>query len=87
MAARRQRRKTRKQNDLNWLRELSLVSQLGITMVMSIACFFVAGFFLDKWLNTKPIFSLIFILLGIASGGYLIYKQIMEILSKSQAQK
>lgn len=69
------------------MRELSLVSQLGITMVMSIACFFVAGFFLDKWLNTKPVFSLIFILMGIAGGGYLIYKQIMEVIAKSNAQK
>lgn len=87
MAARRSRHKARKQNDLSWLRELTLVSQLGITMVMSIACFFVAGFFLDKWLNTKPVFSLIFILVGIISGGYLIYKQIMEIIQKSEAQK
>lgn len=87
MAARRTRRVKREQKDFSWMRELSLVSQLGITMVMSIACFFAAGYFLDKWLNTKPIFSLIFILMGVASGGYLIYKQIMEVIAKSQDQK
>lgn len=87
MAVRRKHRKPRKQNDFSWMRELTLVSQLGITMVMSIVCFFAVGFFLDKWLNTKPIFSLIFILLGIGGGGYLIYKQIMEVIAKSQTKK
>lgn len=87
MAARRRHRKPRKQNDFSWMRELSLVSQLGITMVMSIVCFFAAGFFIDKWLNTKPVFSLIFILLGIIGGGYLIYKQIMDVIAKSQTKK
>lgn len=87
MATRRSRRNRQKQSDFSWMRELSLVSQLGITMVMSIACFFAAGYLLDKWLNTKPVFSLIFMLGGIASGGYLIYKQIMEVIAKADSEK
>lgn len=87
MASRRTRRTQRAKKDLSWIRELSLVSQLGITMVVSIACFFAAGFFLDRWLNTKPVFTLIFMLMGIAAGGYLIYKQIMEIIAKTSAEK
>ena len=87
MAVRKTRRTQNKEKNLGWLRELSLISQLGITMVTSIACFFVAGFFLDRWLNTKPFFSLIFMIMGIASGGYLMYKQIMEVIAKSETEK
>ena len=87
MAVRRSRRKKQREPGFGWLRELRLVSQLGISMVLSIAIFFAAGFFLDKWLGSKPVFSLIGIFIGIVSGGYLVYKQIMEVTAKSQAEK
>lgn len=87
MATRRSRRNKQTDPGFSWLRELTLVSQLGISMVLSIAIFFAAGFFLDKWLGSKPVFSLIGIIIGIASGGYLVHKQIMEVIAKSQAKK
>ena len=56
----------------------TLITQLGLTMAGSILLCFAIGYYLDKWLDTKGIFITIFILLGIAGGGYNAYRQIME---------
>lgn len=47
-------------------------------MAGSILFCFAIGYYLDKWLNTKGIFITIFILLGVAGGGYTAYRQIMK---------
>jgi ATP synthase protein I len=52
--------------------------QVGLTMAGSILFCLVIGYYIDKWLNTKPIFIIVFILLGIAGGGFTVYRQIME---------
>jgi len=53
--------------------------QLGLTMAGCIVfCFFV-GRYIDKWLGFKGVFTTIFILLGIAGGGNVCYRQILEI--------
>ena len=68
--------------------QLTLVSQLGLTMVGSIGLGFAIGYFLDKWLGTKGIFLTIFILLGIGGGGYTVYRQIRELGdSESEEEK
>jgi len=60
-----------------WTDNLVMVSQLGLTMVGSIGfCFFV-GLYLDRWLSTKGIFTIVFILLGVFGGGVTIYRQII----------
>lgn len=59
--------------------QLTLVSQLGLTMAGSIGLGFAIGYFLDKWLGTKGIFLTLFILLGIGGGGYTVYRQIKEL--------
>ena len=56
---------------------MALTMQIGLTMAGSILFCFVIGYYLDKWLNTKPIFIIIFILLGIVGGGVTVYRQIM----------
>jgi len=56
-----------------------LVTQVGLTVVGSILFCFAIGYYLDKWLNTKPIFTAIFIILGIIGGGYTAYRQITQI--------
>ena len=47
-------------------------------MALSILFFFAIGYYLDKWLNTKGLFIIIFILLGVIGGGFNAYRQIME---------
>lgn len=65
------------------LEQMALVTQLGLTMAGSIIfCFFI-GYFLDKWLHTKGIFLVIFILLGVFGGGWTVYRQIMA-MDKSE---
>jgi len=56
----------------------TLLTQLGLTMVGSILLCFAIGYYLDKWLETKGVFIAIFIILGVAGGGYNAYRQIME---------
>lgn len=56
---------------------LSLISQLGIMMVVSIfGCFFI-GKFIDNKLNTSPIFMLIFLVLGIGGAFMSVYKTVI----------
>ena len=61
-----------------WIDSTTLVMQLGLTMVGSILLCLAIGYYLDKWLNTKGLFITVFILFGIAGGGYTVYRQIME---------
>ncbi len=61
-----------------WAENLQIVMQLGLTMAGCILfCFFI-GYKLDQWLGTKGVFVSIFTLLGIAGGGVVAYRQIME---------
>ena len=56
---------------------LSLLSQLSIMMLVSIfGCFFI-GKFIDTKLNTRPIFMLIFLLLGIGGAFMSVYKTVI----------
>ena len=68
------------------LEQLTIVSQLGLTMVGSIGLGFAIGYYLDKWLGSRGIFLTLFILLGIVGGGYTVYRQIRE-LDDSENEK
>ncbi len=65
----------------------TLLTQLGLTMVGSILLCFAIGYYLDKWLETKGLFIAIFIILGIAGGGYNAYRQIMETMRLNGRKK
>jgi ATP synthase protein I len=55
-------------------------------MAGSILFCFAVGYYLDKWLGTKGLFITIFIFLGIAGGGYTVYRQIMDTLGEKKEQ-
>ncbi len=64
----------------SWAENLTIVMQLGLTMVGCIAfCFFI-GFKLDQWLGTRGIFIAVFTILGVIGGANVAYRQIMEII-------
>ncbi|MDY6905959.1 MAG: AtpZ/AtpI family protein [Thermodesulfobacteriota bacterium] len=66
-----------------WIENMHIVMQLGLTMAGSIMfCFFV-GYYLDKWLGTKGIFITLFIIFGVLGGSNVVYRQIMEITNES----
>lgn len=66
-------------NNRDWVENLTIVMQLGLTMAGCIVfCFFV-GHMLDKWLGLRGVFTTIFILLGIAGGANVCYRQILDV--------
>ncbi|HDM77173.1 MAG TPA: AtpZ/AtpI family protein [Deltaproteobacteria bacterium] len=67
--------------------QMSIVTQLGFTMVGSIGLCMAVGYFLDKWLGTKGIFISIFIILGVIGGGVTCYRQIKEIEEKDRSEE
>jgi ATP synthase protein I len=57
---------------------IALVMQVGLTFVGSVLFCLAIGYWLDRWLGIKGPFTVVFILLGIAGGGYTVYRQIMD---------
>ena len=67
-----------------WIENLSIITQLGLTMVGCIFfCFFI-GRYLDKFLGTKGIFVAIFTVLGVIGGGIVVYRQILEVTENKE---
>ena len=63
----------------HWIENLTIVTQLGLTMAGCIFfCFFV-GRYLDRLFGTRGIFVAIFTVLGVIGGGVVVYRQILEI--------
>ena len=50
------------------LRRLAELSSVGLVLPAGIAVGFLFGYFLDKWLGTRPWLLLVFTVLGIISG-------------------
>jgi F0F1-type ATP synthase assembly protein I len=73
--------------DRAWVENLTLVMQLGLTMVGCILFCFYIGYQIDKWLGTRSIFACIFILLGIIGGGVVVYRQILEVFEEKKNKK
>jgi len=63
----------------DWAENLTLVTQLGLTMAGCIVFCFFLGHYLDKWLGFRGVFTTIFLLLGIAGGANVCYRQILEV--------
>ncbi|HEY7139257.1 MAG TPA: AtpZ/AtpI family protein [Methylomirabilota bacterium] len=56
------------QSDRRWIRQLGVLSGVGLTLVISTVLGFWGGYALDRWLGTAPWLMLGGLLLGIASG-------------------
>lgn len=50
------------------IKALSLVTQIGMSMIMPIIMCLFVGIFLDKLVGTAPLFILIFVFLGVGGG-------------------
>jgi F0F1-type ATP synthase assembly protein I len=55
------------------LRAAALMTQLAVGTIVCIAVSIIIGLFLDNWLNTSPVFILIFVFLGIIAAFKYIY--------------
>ncbi|MFQ5328874.1 MAG: AtpZ/AtpI family protein [Thermodesulfobacteriota bacterium] len=56
-----------------FLKGMALLASLGFSMVIATFIGLAMGFYLDRYLETSPIFTLIFMVLGIAAGFRNIY--------------
>jgi F0F1-type ATP synthase assembly protein I len=63
-----------------WLENLSILMQIGLTMAGCIVFCFFLGFYLDRWIGTKGLFTVLFIILGVIGGAVTVYRQIREVL-------
>ena len=67
-----------------WIENLSIITQLGLTMVGCIFfCFFI-GRYLDRFFGTRGIFVALFTVLGVIGGGVVVYRQILEITEQKE---
>lgn len=55
-------------SDRRWIRQLGVLSGVGLTLVISTVLGFWGGYVLDRWLGSAPWLMLAGLLLGIASG-------------------
>ena len=67
--------KREKQNSRPLLDLMGDVGTIGTHMVVSTFVGLAIGYYLDKWLDTKPIMLLIFLFVGIAAGFKNVYEQ------------
>ena len=49
-------------------KSLGFLSSVGISLVASILIGLAMGYYLDQWLATKPLFTLVMLVIGIISG-------------------
>jgi len=56
-----------KEDRKNLAHGMSLLSQLGVTAIVCVALGVLIGVGLDRWLNTSPVFIIIFSVLGAIS--------------------
>jgi ATP synthase protein I len=47
---------------------LGALSAVGIGFVLAVGIGFLAGYWLDRWLGTSPLFTLVFFFFGLAAG-------------------
>ena len=58
---------------------LTLVYQIGFTVVVSVGLFLFIGRWLDQWLGLPGIFTIAGVIAGAAGSFYLVYKAIMSL--------
>lgn len=51
---------------------------IATDLVSAVCVGLILGFYLDKWLETKPLFIIIGIIIGIAAAFKMIYKEIQK---------
>ena len=66
---------------------LSKLTQVGITMVVTIGMCFLIGKYLDKWLGTNMIFLFIFTILGIGAAFRNLYVMVMLDYKKEEKKE
>lgn len=69
------------------LKYLALISQVGLTILFTVSFFTILGVYLDRWLNTKAIFTLLFVLIGCFGAIWLVVRLILGTLPQDSERK
>lgn len=68
-------------------KSLGFLSSIGISLVISILIGLAMGFYLDQWLDTRPMFTLIMLLIGIIAGFRNVYILTTRELRRQQLEE
>lgn len=66
---------------------LGLISQVGLSILFSVSIFTILGVYLDRWLKTKGLFTIFFLLIGCFSSLWSAYQLIIKSLPKDSEPK
>lgn len=69
------------------LKYLSLITQVGLTVLLIIIFFTLLGVYLDRFLNTGALFSLLFVLGGCIAAIWSAYQMILKTLPRDGEKK
>ncbi len=68
-------------------KSLGFLSSIGISLVISMLIGLAMGFYLDQWLDTRPMFTLIMLLIGIIAGFRNVYILTTRELKRQQLEE
>lgn len=68
-------------------KSLGFLSSVGISLVASILIGLAMGVYLDRWLDTRPLFTLVMLLIGIISGFRNVYILTTRELKRQQLEE
>lgn len=74
-------------NKLSIMKSLSLLTHIGIVMIIPIFGGVYIGNLIDKKLNTNHIFMFVFIIVGVVAGFMNVYKAIMKETERDKEMK
>jgi len=69
------------------LSALALVGQLGFIMTGCILAGFVGGRYVDGWLNSFPVFTLLMLLAGVGAGMVAVYRLVMKAVETQDSDR
>lgn len=62
---------------------LSLVTNLGLTMVAAIGIGLAIGYYLDQWTGHRLLWKAVFLPIGVLSGAWAVYRTIVDLGRRS----
>ncbi len=66
----------------NTVKYLSLLTQIGLTIVIAVGAGAYVGSLLDRWLGTRAVFTIILLVLGAAGGMWSVLQMVNQLANK-----
>lgn len=74
-----------KEDKFSLIYPISLVTQIGVTVAVTVGFFILSGKFLDEYLHTAPIFILMGGILAFVASMYMVYLLVLPTIDKSES--